>query len=167
MLRGRLIVLGLFSLQSPLCVAQNALPGVGELWYLAWQFDPQGDDQHQVPQLPTNDPLLDRRIEEALHEDSSACIEPLLLFLMKLYASHLHCCDQSYDIAGVGVQRSGVVTVFLRLTDSRLHAGPVEFYSSAMPYEYYKKHKSRYRSGEIRKEAARIMKEMRRIKKGI
>jgi hypothetical protein len=164
-MRLRLFFFGIILLASQ-SFAQEKGAAVGRLWHIAYQFHPRPPEGSSIPGLPVGDPAWDGFVERAMAEDPTACTEPLLLVLMRLYVAHLQCCNQSYDINSAGA-RSSILNAFMRCTDPPRDGERVEFYSSAAPYEYYLQHKKRFRSKSVRAEASKIRKELRRIRRGI
>jgi len=72
----------------------------------------------------------------------------LLLIYLKIYYSHLQCCSQSYDLRSqngksfiLNCSLDPLLCEFVKLTTKYELDKPIEFLSSSLSYDYFRKHK--------------------------
>lgn len=134
----------------------------------AENYAPDRDSPAQLEDVPAEVVLA---FEKLKNSDQSSCEKYLALVFVKLYRSHLECCNQSYELrtkpsSGFDKTADPLLFVFNSITKQFDASKPIEFISSGMPYEWVKMRSYLLNDAAIKKEVAIIKVKQTEILKG-
>jgi hypothetical protein len=134
----------------------------------AENYAPNRDSPAQLENVPAEVALA---FEKLGNSDQSSCEKYLALVFVKLYRSHLECCNQSYELrtkpsSGIDKAADPLLFVFNSITKKFDASKPIEFISSGMPYEWVKVRSYLLNDAAIKKEVAIIKVKQTEILKG-
>lgn len=85
--------------------------GLYRLEKVAIEFSPQKNKDSNIPKIGYDTLKWDTLIYNSFHQDSLKTNQFLTLILLKLYNSHINCCNQAYSLS----LKNPVVDQFLRI----------------------------------------------------
>ncbi len=134
----------------------------------AENYAPNRDSPAQLENVPAE---VARAFENLRNSDPSSCEKYLALVFVKLYRSHLECCNQSYELrtkpsSGIDKTADPLLFVFNSITKMFDASKTIEFISSEMPYEWVKVHSYLLNDPSIKKEVSIIKMKQAEILKG-
>ena len=134
----------------------------------AENYAPGKDGPAQLDRVPAE---VVHAFEKLSIEDPSSCTKYLALVFIKLYRSHLECCNQSYDLRtkpspSIDKESDPLLFQFISLTKMFDASRSIEFISSGMPYEWIKTNPRLLKDHSIQHEVAIIKMKEAQIGKG-
>ena len=134
----------------------------------AENYAPDRESPAQLENVPAEVVLAFEKLRKS---DPSSCEKYLALVFVKLYRSHLECCNQSYELrtkplGGIDKAADPLLFEFNSLTKMLDSSKPIEFISSGRPYNWVKERAYLLNDPSIKKEVAIIKLKQDAIRKG-
>jgi hypothetical protein len=140
-----------------------------ELKVFAENYQPSNEKNKGPDKLPeVNERIKDiiLNIEEKHYDESE---KHLTLIILKLYRSHLECCNQSYELRNnfiLNKEEQPILYKYLIITEEIAVEGFIEFIPSSIAYDWVTKKPELLIYEPIKVEFERIRDNIKRIEKG-
>lgn len=134
----------------------------------AEQYTPSNGGPAQLKGISADVVLAFQNLRES---DRSSCEKYLALMFIKLYRSHLECCNQPYELrtkplGGIDKDADPLLFEFNSLTKLFDPSSSIELISSEMPFEWIKRNSHLRKVPSIKKELAIIKQKRSDIQHG-
>lgn len=132
-------------------------------------YHPNNKVNEPPDKLPTLTEDIKNSIYETRQSDSSAYQRYITLIILKLYRSHLECCNQTYELRQdfkLDSMQTPILFAFLDFTRLYDISRPIEFIPSSIAYKWVQERPTLLNYPPIQEEVEKIKKRKEAIDKG-